>query len=419
MPTKLAKLKVFIARKESFLFPVIFLWFKKMHSGRFPLAAVFLLFAFCFLSSHAKGQSAIDVGGIVTVNYLDGSDSKNSLGHNYGLPGFEWVGDLFMNMRISNEASAFLELESWYGWEVRLYSGSFTYKISGERLQVEAGKFAAPFGNFVPRRFAPQNFVYGYPLFYEYRTGLTNDAAPQSPEVLLGARGGTRHDNNLAMIARQAYITGVQFFGKLGALGYHLGLANGALSNPSNLSETKRPMIFSRLHLQPAIGFTIGMSMANGNYLNSAPVQANQPDLRPQKFSQSVAGIDVEYSRGYLVFFGEGAFSRWESPLPEALDALAFSAEMRYKILARLFVAARYGRIHFSEIADAQDLDADGKRTEPWEVPIWRLESAIGYNLSRHALVKAVWQINRNEAQNFRGGDPADDLVAIQMAVFY
>jgi hypothetical protein len=118
------------------------------------------------------------------------------------------------------------------------------------------------------------------------------------------------------------------------------------------------------------------------------------------------------------VFFGESAFSRWENPLlGDDLDALAFSAEMRYKILPRLFVAGRYGRIRFSEISDAQDVDADGKLSEPWEFPVWRLESAVGCNLSRHALVKAVWQINRSENQN--GSDPADNLAALQMTVFY
>jgi len=376
-------------------------------------AASCFLFAFCFFPFMIKAQSAINVGGIVTAHYLDGGDGASPLRHNDGLPGFEWVGDLFLNVRVSDEASVFLELETWRGIDVRLYSGSLTYKISGDRLKVEAGKFVAPFGNFQPRRFAPHNFVYGYPLFYEYRTALTANSVPRSRETLLGARGGANRDDGLALIARQAYISGAQFFGKLGPFGYNLGLANGALCNPTTVSEGKQPMVFGRLHAQPAIGLTLGASAASGIYLNRQNIA---PDLQPDKHRQNLFGVDLEYSRGYLVFFGEGAFSRWQSPrLGESLEAMAFSAELRYKIMPRLFIAARYGRINFSKISDAQDVDADGQLTEPWEFPLWRLESALGYNLSRHALLKAVWQLNRTDAPH----DPADNLAAIQMTVFY
>jgi len=366
----------------------------------------FLFVAVALFPAPAASQTAVDLGGIVTLNFIDGGAAESPLRHNDGLPGFELFGDLFMNVRISDEVSAFLELETWRGWEVRLYSGSLTCKISGARLQVEAGKFAAPFGNFLPRRFAPQNFVYSYPLYNEYRTGLAIDNIPGSNAALLAGRGKF-NVGGLAMVARNAYITGVQFLGQLGAAGYHLGLANGALSNPSHLSENKRLMIFGRVYVQPTIGLKLGVSAANGGYLNSVLLKNTPPGLQPE---QTLAGIDVEYSRGYLVFYGEGIFSRWESPLlREPLDALAFSAEMRYKILPRLFVAGRYGRIHFSEIAD-------GEPAEPWEFPVWRFEPAAGYNLSRHALVKAVWQINRTGRP---AGDPADNLAAIQITVFY
>jgi hypothetical protein len=376
----------------------------------------FLLLAVAFSPTPAASQTAVDLGGIVTLNFIDGGAAESPLRLNDGLPGFELYGDLFMNVRISDEVSAFLELETWRGWEVRLYSGSLTYKISGMRLQIEAGKFAAPFGNFLPRRFAPQNFVYSYPLYNEYRTGLAIDNIPGSNAALLAGRGKF-NVGGLAMVARNAYITGVQFLGQLGAAGYHLGLANGALSNPSHLSESKRLLLFGRLYVQPTIGLKIGVSAANGGYLNSALLKNTQPRLQPEKYGQTLAGVDVEYSRGYLVFYGEGVFSRWKSPLlRERLDALAFSVEMRYKILPRLFVAGRYGRIQFSEIADLEDVDTDGKLAAPWEFPIWRFEPAVGYNLSRHALVKAVWQINRTDRP---AGDPADNLAAIQMSVFY
>jgi hypothetical protein len=380
-----------------------------------------LLFSFCFLffAASAASQPNIDVGGIITVNYLNGGNGRSPLVHNDGLPGFELVGDLFMNVRVSEEASVFLELETWRGWEVRLYSGSLTYKIFGERLQVEAGKFVAPFGNFLPRRFAPQNFLYGYPLHYEYRVGLGFDKVPADHTELLIARGAGS-DYSTQVIARQTYLSGAQFFGKLNRFGYSVGLANGALSNPTDVNVSKRPMIFSRLHVQPVIGLKVGVSAASGNYLNHKLVKNQRPNLQPEKYAQHIAGLDVEYSRGYLVFFGEGTFSRWQSPfISDDLDALAFSAEARYKILPRLFVAARYGRLDFSDIADARDVDADGKLAEPWEFPVWRLESGAGYHLSRHAILKAVWQVNRTEALNPGHTDPADNLAAIQMTVFY
>jgi len=421
------------------------------------LTKTHLLLAFCFLpfAATSRSQSAIDVGGIMTVNYIDGGEGKSPLRHNDGLPGFELVGDLFLNVRVSEEASVFLELETVRGWNVQLYAGSLTYKISGEKLKVEAGKFLAPFGNFLPRRFAPQNFLYGFPIYYDYRTGLAANEVPENNQELLAARGTGRGDygntasahslfnrmkanfspNSLAspatghtvngsdgvkVIAKETYISGVQFFGKYRQLGYNIGLANGALSNPADLSVSKRPMIFGRLHVQPAIGLRLGVSAANGGYLNHKLVQSQHPEIQPEKYSQGIAGLDMEYSRGYFVFFGEGAFSRWKSPLlREKLDALALTVEARYKFSPRFFVSTRYGQIKFSQIADAGDVDGDGQTMEPWEFPIWRLEAALGYNLSRHALIKAAWQINRTDLHHPRNSDPADDLLAIQMTVFY
>ncbi len=422
-----------------------------------------LFFSFCLLlyAASAKSQPTIDVGGIVTVHYINGGDGKSPLLHNDGLPGFELVGDLFLNVRVSEEASAFIELETVRGWNVQLYSGALTYKISGERLKVEAGKFVAPFGNFLPRRFAPQNFLYGFPLHYEYRTGLTTNDVPENARELLEARGAGRGDytnltaitraavrqndplrtlasgqtafptqpatghivsgsDGVKLLAKETYISGVQFFGKFRRLGYSAGLANGALSNPADLSVSRRPLVFGRLYLQPAIGLTLGASAASGSYLNHRLVKSRHPDLQPEKYAQHIAGVDIEYSRGYWVFFGESVFSRWESPfISQPLEALAFSAELRYKILPRLFVAARYNRLTFSEINDAQDIDADGKLSEPWEFPVWRVETGAGYYLSRYALLKAVWQLNRTEELNPGAADPDDNLVAIQMSVFY
>lgn len=370
-----------------------------------------------FFPAPTVGQFQVAVGGVMTTNFVNSDEAESSLRYNNGLAGFELIGNLFVNMRISDDVSAFVEVESWRGWEVRLYNAAFTYKISGPRLQVEAGKFAAPFGNFLPRRFAPQNFVYSYPLYNEYRTGLATDNIPADHAALLGGRGKNFTGTGLMLMARNAYLTGVQFFGQLGVAGYHLGLANGALSNPSNMSENKRPMWFGRVHVQPLIGLKFGASLANGGYLNSILLKNSQPHVQPEKYGQTLAGVDVEYSRGYLVFYGEGLFSRWQSPLiRDDLAAVAWSAEMRYKILPRLFLAARYGRINFSAIADPADIDADGQLTAPWEFPVWRLEPAVGYHLSRHALLKAAWQINRTTRP---AGDPADDLAAIQMTVFY
>lgn len=384
---------------------------------RTPFHCIGLFAAIVLLPLPAASQPTIAVGGMMTANFINGGAAESPLRYNNGWPGFELIGDLFMNARISDELSAVVDVESWRGWELRVYNAAFTYKISGARLQVEAGKFAAPFGNFLPRRFAPQNFVYSYPLYNDYRTGLTLDNIPSGNTALLSGRGKNSIGAGLPLVARHAYITGVQFFGQLGVAGYHVGFANGALSNPSNLSENKRPLVFARAHVQPLIGLKLGASFANGGYLNGAALKNTQPHLQTEKYQQTLAGVDIEYSRGYWVFYGEGIFNRWKSPLlRESLEATALSAEMRYKILPRLFLAARYGRIHFAEIADPTDVDANGKLTAPWEFPVWRLEPAVGFHLSRHALVKAAWQINRTGRPL---GDPADDLVAMQMTIFY
>jgi hypothetical protein len=89
---------------------------------------VFLI-GILFCTAAARSQTTVDIGGIMTVHYINGGDGSSPLVHNEGLPGFDLVADLFVNLRVSDEATVFIELER-RGWNVQLYSGSLTYKIS-------------------------------------------------------------------------------------------------------------------------------------------------------------------------------------------------------------------------------------------------------------------------------------------------
>ena len=52
---------------------------------------------------------------------------------------------------------------------------------------------------------------------------------------------------------------------------------------------------------------------------------------------------------------------------------------------------------------------------EPWEAPVWRIESGIGFAVTRQIRLKAVYQHNEREGGFVR----SNDLVAVQGAIWF
>jgi hypothetical protein len=405
-----------------------------------------ILVALLIQSQPARPQQSpkIEIGSILALNYKNSESGESPLVVNDGDGSFnnDWV--LLLGAEINESISLYAEIQTARGITFVNYGLSAIYRPARWKyINFEAGKFLAPYGTFLGRRWASENPLIGFPLMYEFTTALSAFDLPANNSELLRARGhGGRvkyhpeptansgapqirsghipqPGSGLRILSREVYLTGAQVFGVAGRFRYYAGVANGALSNPADLNNSNGVQLHGRAGFSPVIGLDLGSSISWGAYLDKSAVTSQLQPLSEsaEDFRQTTLGFDLSYSIAHVQFFSELILNRWQSPfIAEHLDARAFYLEGKYTFLTRFFLAARFSVIDFSDIADPQDVDADGAASESWEYDIRQWEVGLGWRINRNALIKAAGQFNRTR-EVVR--DPADDLFALQAVVFF
>jgi hypothetical protein len=399
-------------------------------------------------SVHGQTRTSFNAGGIAQTTWQKTGTGDTPLRANGGNAGFVMLGTMLLEANINARLVVFSEIQTVRGFNLNLYALSAVYRArSDEALKVEAGKFLAPFGNFLARRYASENPLIDYPLPYNYRTALSASQMPGTNHALLAARGRGHdlHYNHptpalakpgnsqkttdhipqsnwgLKVVSREVYLTGAQVFGAIKqTFSYAFAVTNGALSNPVDINDGNSVQLLARFRVTPMTGLDMGVSFASAPYLNKSAVQA---ELRAagksaERYRQSVVSADLAFSRGLTVLYAEALYNRWETPfLTERLGLWGGYLEAKYTLTPRVFVAGRWSYLHFSEIADVLDIDGDGRLQEPWDNHVSQIELGLGYRLNRNAVIKAAGELNRT--REVAGGDPSDDFVAVQAVIFF
>lgn len=284
-----------------------------------------------------------------------------------------------------------------YAWYVRIRPWT-------ERaFDIQVGRIPPAFGTFSRHSYASENPLIGYPLAYQYLTSLRTDAVPLNADDLRRMRGrgwltqfsvgAPAPDRGLPIIAGLRWDTGVQVRVGSEPIEAAVAVTTGTLSNPRVDDDNGGHQVSGRVGFKPAIGLQIGVSFAQGEYLSKRLLGVLPMDARDATYDQRAAGLDFEYSRGYWLVRGEIIHNQWELPAlgaPQITDPLAVLSteiEGRYKILPGLYLAARFDRLGFSELAGSAGLFS-------WDANVKRVEAGGGYYIARNLIVKAVYQHN-------------------------
>jgi len=328
---------------------------------------------------------------------------------------------LTFSFRPSTRVGVYINLTSENADRPLLYGAFVRLSPWGdERLWLQAGRIPPAFGTFPERWYAAANPLIGYPLLYQHATTLRSDNIPRDSAELLSQRGNGRASRysgggdpfpgpGMPMVSLLRWDSGVVGFGRAGALEYVAGITNGTFGSPKVVDQNDGKQILGRARVRPHPSFAAGFSAASGPYLDRevAPFLGGK-DL--EGFRQTVVGGDAEFARGHLLLYGEGAWSRWESPnIPEPLDAYSGFIEARYRLWPGLYLAGRLDRMGFSSV------EGPGGQPEPWDYPLSRAEFGVGYSFEKLVLFKVVGQLNR-----FDESDELDeDIIAFQIAVHF
>ena len=291
-------------------------------------------------------------------------------------------------------------------------------------IDIQAGRIPPTFGAFSRRPYPSDNPLIGYPMAYQYLISLRPDAVPASADELIAMRGrgwlsrfsigDTTPRSGLPFVNGLRWDTGVQVHAGTDWMDVAGAITTGTLANPLVRDDNAGKQLSGRASVRPVVGMVLGVSAAQGPYVNrAAAVSAGLPE-DDRSLTQTAFGVDAEYARGYYVVRFETVLSRWRVPLIRApypqlpLRSSATSIEGRYKLMPGLYAAARWDYLGFNEITGSA-----GPRT--WEAPVTRVEAGAGYSIRRNILLKGSYQHNDRDGGRVR----ASSIVATQIVYWF
>jgi hypothetical protein len=358
--------------------------------------------------SPVPALAQVVLSGQTAVQFFKSAQTQSQRTVNSGRSSFGLETDLFIDGRVNENVAGLLNARiADDGYISFDYLAIRLANLTSLGLNLQAGKFDLPFGNLGERRFPRKNLLFGLPVIYEYRTALP-DHVPTESEILMNQGLGT----GMRLLNGGMYDLGVMLFGSVGIVDYALAVTNGTISETAysggNSNSDLGKVI--RLAITPIAGFTIGGAYAWGAYLE----ETNNPLPRTidvNAYNERAAEVDVEYSWGHMVLYGEGVYSTWQVPLEthdDEFKALGFYLEGKYTVLPRLYVALRLSGLHFGDALL-------GGSQQPWDSDVTEWEGGLGYFLDRDVLLKLV----RRETRIHGGSMPKDNLTVLQLAVSY
>jgi hypothetical protein len=314
------------------------------------------------------------------------------------------------------------------GWP--LLQGYLRYTLKPSwNLNVQAGRFGSPFGQWLSRNYADRNPLAGFPLIYSYRTSLNSAVVPRNIEDIFYYREispipgsslyGTR--SSWLPLVDFAYPVGVMLSGNSTKLDYRIALVNSSISNPLTINQPGQ-----RLQWVGGAGWAIfpgmrlGASLAEGPYLDGS-TSANLPTGKSLRdYAQRALNLEFEYALHHLEAYAEFLFTDFQVPnVPHRLGAKGYYVELKHTWHPRFFTALRWNQVLFSPAAhsgyptyaapgpDFHSLSAE----ERWAYNTNSLEAGLGFRLNRSLLLKSSYQWNRTVDEE----DPRDNLVSIQL----
>jgi hypothetical protein len=291
------------------------------------------------------------------------------------------------------------------------------------RFDIQAGRIPPTFGAMSKSSYGSGNILIGQPLAYQYLSSIKPDALPATADDLLRMRGrgwlstfpvgDTTLGPGLPIVNTSRWDTGVQAHGITGMLEWTGAVTAGSLSDPRFQDNNAGRQVAGRAVLRPTAATAFGVSASRGAWLNRTVEELASGSTMSR--SQQVAfGGDGEFSAGPFLVRGEVIRATWEMPAFGALQlggplvAISSLIEGRYKIAPGFYVALRGDRLDYSKVKGTAGMT-------DWDAQTSRVETGVGYSLTRNVIVKGVWQMNRRDGGRVR----KDGLFAAQVMYWF
>ena len=279
------------------------------------------------------------------------------------------------------------------------------------RLNLQFGKFAMVFGNWIQRHDSWNNPLINAPLAYENVTTISDGVVPASPAAFLARRSIPQKKANwLPIIWGPSYTSGGAVFGSVNKFDYAFEIKNASISSrPAVWDATQlgwdNPTLTARIGVRPNESWNLGVSASGGTYLLPSAATTLPAGKSIGDYNQFTIGQDASYAWHHWQFWEEIIASRFQVPNVGNADTLAYYFEAKYKITTHLFWAERWNQQFFGTVNDGA-----GNQVA-WDNDAWRIDSALGWRFNRHLQAKIQYSFNHQRGVFQQG----EQLVAAQL----
>jgi len=300
-------------------------------------------------------------------------------------------------------------LQGYLRYSTRLPSG----------LNLQAGKFGHPFGQFLTRNYADQNPLIGFPFIYTHRTTIRSNQIPASAYDFLrwqarsqpvpGYSTSADSPGGWLPLINFAYPAGLMAFGSTTRVDYRFAVINSSLSNPLNPArsgQTAQWVIGGGI--APFQRFRLGASFTEGPFLDPVISSKLPAGTVWRDYTQRALGADMQLTLRHLDLHAELLSTNFKVPcISQRLGATGYFLELKRTLTPRLFVAGRWNQIYFDRFRTGI---TNGERRR-FDYNRYSLELGLGYHLFEKLLARGSYQLNRTVA----GIEPRDDIAGFQL----
>lgn len=278
-------------------------------------------------------------------------------------------------------------------------------------FNLQAGKFATVFGNWVPRHLSWENPFITAPVPYENVLGIADHAAPLTRGAFLNRKTVPDKKRDwLPVLWGPSYAHGASVFGRVEQFDYAFEIKSASISSrpyawDATHVEWDAPTLTGRLGYGPNAAWNFGASFSSGAYMLADPQQTLPRGTDRGDFTQDTLGFDFRYAHHHFELWGELMLSRFEVPRVGDADTLTYYLEAKYKLTESLFLAARWNQQFFDDVATGKGGEA------AWDRDLFRADLAVGYRFNRHVQAKLQYSYGHESGP----GANADHVLATQV----
>ena len=278
-------------------------------------------------------------------------------------------------------------------------------------FNVQAGKFATVFGNWVPRHQSWDNPFITAPVPYENVLGMSDHAAPPTRAAFFNRKTVPDKKRDwLPVLWGPSYAHGASVFGRVEQFDYAFEIKSASLSSRPSTWEARNvewdaPTLTGRLGYRPSATWDFGTSFSTGAYMDAAADSTLPRGTDRSDFTQDTLGFDFRYAHHHFELWGELMLSRFEVPHVGDADTLAYYLEAKYKLTESLFLATRWNQQFFDDVATGTGGDT------AWDRDLFRADFAVGYRFNRSVQAKLQYSYGHESGPNAN----ADHVLATQV----